>query len=157
MRRNLITGTIIVIAIIALDTLAQAWVFSALQDNSRGVTVTPFFNLVEVWNHGVSFGMFNKLAYGKWLLSGMAIIVTIILLRWLYRTDDHLTAVALSLIIGGAIGNTIDRLRFGAVADYLDFHAYGYHWPAFNVTDSAIFIGVCLLVCYPSAQKDKAV
>jgi len=144
--KNLITGTIIVIAVIALDTLTQAWVFSALQEDSRAVTVTPFFNLVEVWNHGVSFGMFNKLAYGKWLLSGMAIIITLILLRWLFRTNDRLTAIALSLIIGGAIGNTIDRLRFGAVADYLDFHAFGYHWPAFNFTDTAIFIGVVFLV-----------
>ena len=134
------------VLVILLHQLAQTWVYGLIEAHDGHIEVLPFFSLVEVWNHGVSFGMFNKLAYGKWLLSGMAIIITLILLRWLSRTDDRLTAAALGLIIGGAVGNTIDRLRFGAVADYLDFHAFGYHWPAFNVTDMAICIGVGILV-----------
>ncbi len=138
--------------VILLHQLAQTWVYDLIEAHGGQITILPFFNLVEVWNKGISFGMFNDLSYGQWLLSGMAMIITLVLLRWLSRTDDRLTAAALCLIIGGAVGNTIDRMRFGAVADYLDFHAYGYHWPAFNLTDSAIFIGVILLLL-PTGRK----
>lgn len=137
---------LLVLLIVASHQLAQTLVFRAVNEQGQRIEVLPFFNLVEVWNRGISFGIFNQLAYGQWLLSGMAIAISLILLRWLWRTDNRLTAAALGLIIGGAVGNTIDRLRFGAVADYIDFHAYGQHWPAFNFTDTAIFIGVCLLV-----------
>jgi signal peptidase II len=144
--------------VILLHQLAQTWVYGLIEAHGGHIEVLPFFSLVEVWNHGVSFGMFNKLVYGQWLLSGMAIIITLILLRWVSRADDRLTIIALCLVIGGAIGNVIDRVRFGAVADYLDVHAFGYHWPAFNMTDAAICIGVGLLVL-PSfrPKKDKAV
>ena len=98
--------------------------------------------------------MFNNLVYGQWLLSVLAIVITLFLLHWLWRTTDRLTAAAIALIIGGAVGNTVDRLRYGAVADYLDFHAFGYHWPAFNLTDSAIFVGIVLLV-FPAGEKKK--
>lgn len=143
--------------IILLHHLAQTWVYGLIEANGSHIEVLPFFNLVEVWNHGVSFGMFNSLAYGQWILSGMASIITIILLRWFSSTDDRLTAIALSLIIGGAAGNIIDRVHFGAVADYLDFHAFGYHWPAFNLTDSAVFIGVLLLVLRETKLFNKKV
>lgn len=132
--------------IVLLHQLAQTWVYQLIEAHGGHITVLPFFNLVEVWNRGVSFGMFNNLVYGQWLLSTLAIVITLFLLRWLWRTTDRLTAIAIALIIGGAVGNTIDRLRYGAVADYLDFHAFGYHWPAFNLTDSAIFMGVVLLI-----------
>ena len=132
--------------VIIFHQLAQYHLFGLIEAQGKPIEVTGFFNIVKVWNQGVSFGMFNQLAYGQWLLSGMAIIITLILLRWLSRTHDRLTTIALCLVIGGAIGNTIDRLRYGAVADYLDFHAFGHHWPAFNFTDSAIFLGVMFLV-----------
>lgn len=132
--------------IVLLHQLAQTWVYQLIEAHGGHITVLPFFNLVEVWNRGVSFGMFNNLVYGQWLLSALAIVITLFLLRWLWRTTDRPTAAAIALIIGGAVGNTIDRLRYGAVADYLDFHAFGYHWPAFNLTDSAIFMGVMLLI-----------
>ncbi len=154
MRRTLITGAIIIVAVIALDTLAQAWVFSALQDGSGAITVTSFFRLVRVWNPGVSFGMFQELAYGQWILSALALTIIAILSGMLWRATDRIHEVAYSLIIGGAAGNVVDRILYGAVADYLDFHAFGYHWPAFNVTDSAIFIGVCLLVL-PAFRPNK--
>lgn len=146
-----------------LHQLAQTWVYGLIEARNGQITVLPFFNLVEVWNPGVSFGMFKHLAYGQWLLSALAIGITVILLRCLWRTQQRLTAAAYGLIIGGAVGNTIDRIRFGAVADYLDFYAFGYHWPAFNVTDSAICIGVVLLLLketiyrtgFQSAQADR--
>jgi signal peptidase II len=132
--------------IIILHQLAQTWVYGLIETHGGHIAVLPFFNLVEVWNPGVSFGMFKQLTHGQWLISALAFAITLFLLRWLWHAQDRLTATALGLIIGGAVGNTIDRLRFGAVADYLDFHAFGHHWPAFNVTDMAICIGVCLLV-----------
>ena len=132
--------------VIFLHQLAQTWIYGLIEAHGGSITVLPFFNLVKVWNRGISFGMFNSLAHAQWLLSGMAIIITFILLRWLWRTDDRLTAAALCLVIGGAVGNTIDRLRYGGVADYLDFHAFGYHWPAFNLTDCAIVGGVLVLL-----------
>lgn len=128
--------------IVALHQLASLLIFPAIEQRGAPIEVLPFFRLVEVWNTGVSFGMFNNLAYGQWLLAALSIAITLFLLRWLSRTEDAITTAALSLTIGGAIGNTIDRLRFGAVADYLDFHAFGYHWPAFNITDCAIVGGV---------------
>lgn len=146
MRKNLLTGIIITIVIITLDTLTQSWVFSELQGENKVIPVTPFFNLVEVWNPGVSFGMFQQLVYGQWILSALALAIIVVLSRMLCRTTDRIHAVAYSLIIGGASGNVLDRILHGAVADYLDFHAFGYHWPAFNVTDGAIFIGVVFLL-----------
>jgi signal peptidase II len=83
---------------------------------------------------------------GWWLLSLLAVAIVGGLVFWLRRADRPLLAVALGLVIGGALGNVIDRLRLGAVADFLDFHLAGYHWPAFNLADSAITVGVIALV-----------
>lgn len=146
LRKNLMFGILIISVVIALDMLAQAWVFSVLQDDSKPIPITPFFNFVEVWNHGISFGMFNNLAYGQWILSLVALVISVFLTRLLLRAANSFEAIDYSLIIGGAVGNVIDRVSYGAVADYLDFHAFGYHWPAFNVTDSAIFLGVSFLL-----------
>lgn len=132
--------------VVGSHQLARIFVFPVVAEQAGPVKVLPFFNLVEVWNRGISFGMFDNLAYGQWLLSGLSIAVIVTLLIWLRKTDNTLMAVALCLVIGGTLGNLIDRLWFGAVADYLDFHAFGYHWPAFNLTDSAIFLGAVLLL-----------
>ncbi|MGI9506383.1 MAG: signal peptidase II [Geminicoccaceae bacterium] len=111
------------------------------------IRVTSFFDLVLVWNRGVSFGMFNNAgAYGPMILSGIAIAVVLGLLYWLRQAENRLTVMALGLVIGGALGNVIDRFRFGAVVDFLDFHIAGYHWPAFNVADAAICVGAVLLL-----------
>lgn len=131
-------------------TLLDQWTKLAMLDVSRKlahpVEVTSFFNLYTVWNPGVSFGMFNNLAYAPWIFSGIAIVVVIILLIWMKQAENQLVAYGLALVIGGAIGNTIDRIRFGAVIDFLDFHLAGYHWPAFNIADTAIFLGVVALL-----------
>ena len=130
--------------IIVLDQLTK-WAILTWLD--RAITLTPFFNLIVVWNRGVSFGMFDSASrLGPWILSGLALAVVVLLLGWLRRVDHPLTAAGLGLIIGGAIGNVIDRVRFGAVIDFLDFHALGWHWPAFNVADSAICVGALLLL-----------
>ena len=112
-----------------------------------GVEVTPFFNLVTVWNFGVSFGMFNRGSdEAAWVFALIAAAITAVLVVWLRRAPNLLVTVALGSVIGGAVGNVIDRLRFGAVFDFLDVHAAGWHWPAFNVADAAIAVGVGLLL-----------
>lgn len=112
------------------------------------IEVTPFFNLVMVWNHGVSFGMFSNpdSDYSMWVLIAVAIGISIALSFWLFKSERLSEVMAIGLVIGGALGNVIDRLRFGAVADFFDIHALGYHYPSFNIADSAIFIGVAWLL-----------
>ncbi len=107
----------------------------------------PFFQLSMVWNQGVSFGLFRADGeIGRWLIVGFAILVVAVLVVWAWGLQRRLTAVAVGLIIGGAIGNNlIDRVRFGAVADFLDFHGLFFPW-VFNVADSAISVGVALLL-----------
>jgi signal peptidase II len=130
--------------VVVLDQLTKWAILIWLE---RAIALTPFFNLVVVWNRGVSFGMFDSASrLGPWILSGLALAVVVLLLGWLRRVDHPITAAGLGLIIGGAIGNVIDRVRFGAVIDFLDFHALGWHWPAFNVADSAICVGALLLL-----------
>jgi signal peptidase II len=111
------------------------------------IEITSFFNLVMVWNPGISFGLLDGgAAWMRWLLAGLALAVVAGLILWLRRIDRGWLGAAVGLVIGGAIGNLIDRLRFGAVADFLDFHLLGYHWYAFNIADSAIVIGVAVLL-----------
>lgn len=140
-------GLLVALPVILVDQLTKWWILSALSDPPYSVVVTGFFNLVLVWNRGVSFGMFNLTAdWGPFLLSGLAIFISICLVIWLRRVESRLVATALGLVLGGALGNVIDRFVHGAVVDFLDFHAAGHHWPAFNVADSAITVGVALLL-----------
>lgn len=109
--------------------------------------VDGFFQLVIVWNSGVSFGLMGgDRALPPWALSSVAIAVCIGLFFWLRRTDQSLTGWGIGLVMGGAIGNVIDRARWGAVFDFADFHVHQWHWPAFNVADSAIVMGVGLML-----------
>lgn len=117
------------------------------------VPLFPSFNLTMVWNEGVSFGLFSGM--GIWPLVILAGVVSAIFMVWLMKTKSAFEATALSFVIGGAIGNIIDRFRFGAVADFLDVYVGAYHWPAFNVADSAITIGVAMLVIHGLFWKEK--
>ena len=140
-------GLLVALPVVVLDQLTKWWVLADLMNPPAAIEVTPFFNLVLVWNRGVSFGLFdNDSPWGPVLLAGLALAISVVLLVWLTRAGSRLSAIAIGIVLGGAIGNVIDRVRFGAVVDFLDFHALGYHWPAFNVADSAISIGVGLLL-----------
>lgn len=111
------------------------------------IEITSFFNIVLAWNTGVSFSMFsNSGEYMPYILIVVALGITALFTKWLLDTKSHLFGICYALIIGGALGNVIDRVRFGAVIDFLDFHAFGYHWPAFNVADMAVVSGVSVLV-----------
>ena len=110
------------------------------------IEVTSFFNMVMVWNKGVSFGMFAS-AHDvmPYVLSVVALIIAIILMVWMTRTHILTTLIPLAIIVAGAFGNIWDRLRFGAVADFFDFHAFDWHYPAFNIADCCIVVGVIAL------------
>tara|TARA_Y100001001_G_C8002583_1_gene306831 strand:+ start:1068 stop:1619 length:552 start_codon:yes stop_codon:yes gene_type:complete len=161
-RLLLLIGLIAVIII--SDQLTKWWVlefiiqqehtpldfFSWLGANERlpfyGLEVLPFFNLVMVWNEGVSFGLMSSLENSHIWLSLLSIAVSTGLAVWMVTSNRLSTTIPLAMVIGGALGNVIDRLRFGAVADFIDLHLMGYHWPAFNLADAMITIGVALLL-----------
>lgn len=128
----------------ALDQLSKWWILDWVMDPPRTIAVAPFFDIVLVWNRGVSFGLFE--GKGTWPLLAVAAAIVAVLLVWLTRARRRALAIALGLVIGGALGNAVDRLVHGAVLDFLDFHAGDLHWPAFNIADSAITIGVALIL-----------
>jgi signal peptidase II len=139
-------GLLIALLVVIADQASKVLVLASFADGEV-LRLTPFFNLVLVWNRGVSFGMLGDGGTNiPWLLSGLALAVVIALIFWLRAVEHHLIALGLGLVIGGALGNVIDRIRFGAVVDFLDFHAFGYHWPAFNIADSAICVGAVVLL-----------
>lgn len=112
-----------------------------------GEQITSNFNLVMAWNPGVSFSMFSD--YGgitPYILVGVALIIVGVFSKWMWHAQTNFHGLCYALVIGGALGNVIDRLRFHAVIDFLDFHLYGYHWPAFNVADMSIVVGIVLLI-----------
>lgn len=140
-------GLAVAVAIIVLDQITKVWILEGVMQPPRLIEVTPFFNLVLAWNRGVSFGMFNTQSdYGAYILIALALVIVAGMAVWLWRSESRWTGVAIGLVIGGAIGNVIDRLLYGAVVDFLDFHAFGYHWPAFNAADSAICVGAGMLI-----------
>jgi signal peptidase II len=139
-------GLILFLLVLILDQLTKAVVLATVPPWPP-IEVTPFFNLVLVWNRGVSFGMFGDApAWGPAVLVVVTTAIATGVAVWLRREERGLVRVALWLVLAGAIGNLIDRLRFGAVVDFLDFHLLGRHWPAFNVADSAIVIGAGLIL-----------
>lgn len=135
------------IAVILADQLSKLWVLYSLNLPARdSVPVFGPFNLTMVWNKGVSFGLFRAESdWVRWLLSAFSLTVAIVIAVWARKVERPLLGWAFGLVMGGAIGNMIDRVRFGAVADFLDFRALNFPW-VFNVADSAISIGVVLLL-----------
>ena len=143
LRPGLLTAAVILI----LDQVSKWVILIEVMDPPRVIPLTPFFNLVLGWNRGISFGMLDGDSnLNLWLLPLLALAIIVALVVWLARTDGGLVALALGLIIGGAAGNVVDRLLHGAVLDFLDFHAAGWHWPAFNVADAGITVGAGLLI-----------
>ena len=140
-------------AVFALDqsTKALALGSTAL---AQGVEVLPVLNLVLVRNEGVSFGMLGGVA-PWWALAALGVTIVAVLLAWLWRGHGRVLSLALGLVIGGALSNILDRARHGAVTDFLDLHLAAYHWPAFNLADTAIFVGVALLLLV-GGRRDPA-
>lgn len=138
------------ISVVVLDQLSKYLVLEHFGEQGcadHREIVTGFFDLVLTCNRGMSFGMFNTgPGLSVPLFSIAAVVIVAVLLFWLSRVRSDLLSSAIGLIIGGAIGNVIDRLRFGGVIDFLYFHLGSWYWPAFNVADSAICIGVFVML-----------
>ena len=146
---------IIAVLVTSFDLISKVLMFNFLDNHGGYVEVLPFFNLAKVYNTGVSFGMFNELASGKYILATIATIIMFGIIYWLSKEDEKIVCYPLGFVIGGAAGNTIDRLINGAVADFLDFHIANNHWPAFNVADSFITIGAMILIYDELVLKRK--
>ncbi|MCU7804570.1 MAG: signal peptidase II [Candidatus Thiodiazotropha sp. (ex Lucinoma borealis)] len=134
--------------VILLDQASKQFAESMLT-LYESVTVLPFFDLTLLYNKGAAFSFLSDQGgWQRWFFIILAIGVTIVLIGWLWRLkrEEQWIAVALSLIIGGAIGNVIDRILFGQVIDFLHFHYQGHYFPAFNVADSAITVGVAIML-----------
>jgi signal peptidase II len=133
-----------------VDQLSKIWVLQIFADrplDGRVIEVAPFFNLVLTWNRGMSFGLFNTNgSLNTAIFTVLATVIVIGLALWLRRVEKPLLAAAVGLVIGGAVGNVVDRLWRGAVVDFLDFHWAGWHFYVFNVADAAISVGVGLML-----------
>ncbi len=138
------------LSLIAL--VLDQWTKIAVDSSMRlyeSIAIIPGFNLTYVHNTGAAFSFLSEAGgWQRWFFAAMALIISVILTVWLYRLKSHetLLAVALSLVLGGAIGNLIDRLAYGYVIDFLDVYYQSWHWPAFNIADMAISVGVFLML-----------
>jgi signal peptidase II len=136
---------------IALDQLTKAIVTGALQPYVPVAVIPGFLNWTLAFNTGAAFSFLaDQPGWQRWLFSGMALAVSAVLVRWLARTPraDWRTALPLALVIGGALGNLIDRVRFGHVTDFIQVYHQQWAFPSFNIADSAISVGAVLLVCF---------
>jgi lipoprotein signal peptidase len=152
MKGALRIGLTLAVVLLVLDQLSKWWILEVvelpLRQNIPLLALGPVgLDFTMVWNRGVTFGLFSgEGAWNHLILSALALMVAGLLLRWLVQAETRLVALALGAVIGGAIGNVIDRVRFGAVVDFVDVHAWGWHWYVFNIADAAIVCGVLALV-----------
>lgn len=145
-KRLFIFALIISVFTIFLDQINKWYMIHVFDIRSKSpVEVTSFFDLVMVWNRGISFGMFQS-EYSIYIFSVLSVCIVLVLLYWLSTNEKKLISIALGFMIGGAIANVIDRLHYEAVADLFSFHIGDNYFPAFNIADSAVFIGACMLI-----------
>jgi signal peptidase II len=146
------TGLAVAAAACVLDQAVKLWLLLVFKLGDRGaVALAPFVDLVLTWNTGISYGWFQQEGpLGQWALLALKSIAVALIWIWLARAESRLTALSLGLIIGGALGNAIDRLAYGAVADFVLLHietaSWRFHWYVFNLADVAIVAGVVALL-----------
>lgn len=142
-----IMGLVIAAVVIVLDYISKSWILNHFTEFTDKIIVTSFFQMDLVWNRGVSFGFlaFNP-DESQYILAGIAGLITLFVTIWLFKANKAWLAIALGLVIGGGIGNIIDRFQYGAVLDFIDIFWKDYHWPSFNLADSAISVGVCMIL-----------
>jgi lipoprotein signal peptidase len=152
-------GLLALAVVLIADQASKWWILNVLQLQGIGrIDLLPMLSLTMVWNQGVTFGMFKADGQlGAMLLAGVAAVIVVALGVWLRRAETRLVAVALGAIAGGAIGNVLDRIRFGAVVDFIHFHVAGWSWYVFNVADAAIVCGVAALVLDGLRPRSPAV
>jgi len=143
-------------AVVLLDQASKA-VITAIFSRGDVLPVTSFFNLVLTYNRGAAFSFLAGAGgWQRWALSAIAIVLSVVLVIWIARAAQRwVEALPLALILGGALGNLVDRLRLGGVVDFLDLHWGGYHWPAFNVADMAISAGAIIILLAVIFDKES--
>lgn len=138
-------AALVALATIVLDQANKFWMLYVYDIQSKGrVTITPFLDFVFVKNTGISYSMFNQDSQeGQYLLAAFAVVVSVLMWFWINKSSTgRLMTWSVALIIGGAIGNAIDRVLIGGVADFYSMHAFGFYWYVFNIADVAIVAGV---------------
>ena len=146
----------IAVIVVLLDQVSKI-TMSRLLVYGQSEMITPYFNLVMVYNQGAAFSFLaNSGGWQRWFFSGLASVVSLVIIWMLHKNaTQRLFCWALTLILGGAVGNLIDRVLYGHVIDFLDFHIGTLHWPAFNVADSAITVGAALFVLYELRRVNR--
>jgi signal peptidase II len=145
-------GFVVALISLLVDQASKLWllfVYGLVE--GEAAALTPFFDLVLVWNKGISYGLFQQeSAFGQFVLLGVKVVAVILLWAWMAKVPARWTAGCLGLIIGGAVGNGIDRVAYGAVADFAHFHittaTWNFSWYVFNLADVAIVVGVAGLL-----------
>ena len=161
MNKRLILFFGIVIGVIGLDLITKELAVKYLSDIERIIIIPNYFDLTLIWNRGAAFGIFGQAPeyIRKLILIGASSVAAVLTIAYAYFRNAKLSTfelVALALIAGGAIGNLYDRVFIGKVRDFLDIHIYSHHWPAFNIADSAITIGIGLFVVYELFFKKRS-
>ena len=152
--QNRLLGLLMALAVLAADQASKYWILYGLDLPAKHVvTILPILNFAMVWNHGVTFGLLSG-ANASTLLILIAIAAVAFLGVWLWRAAHRTTSLALGAIIGGALGNVISRLYYGAVVDFLEFHLGRYEWYVFNIADACIVCGVMTLIAENLLRKD---
>ncbi len=145
----------------SLDIATKLWVMSSMGYGwDHRIEILPFFNLLYVHNYGAAFSFLSEAGgWQRWLFAVLALGISAMLMYWMRKTpaNQKMINIAYALVIGGALGNLFDRLVHGYVIDFLDFYVGNYHWPAFNIADSAICVGAALIILdsFLSAKKEK--
>jgi signal peptidase II len=154
---NILLVTLITLATIAADQISKQIALRAFQPGEIKPIINGFFNLTLTFNRGAAFGLWSGLPSGwRQAVLGLTVLLALVIVLFLITRPYYQTPLAqisLAAILGGAIGNVIDRLSYGAVVDFLDFYIGNTHWPAFNIADSAICVGVALLLFLPKPQE----
>lgn len=152
--RNIKSWLVLAATVILFDQISK-WIALGALHPGESVYVAPFFNWVLTFNTGAAFSFLSDAGgWQRWLFTVLALGVSGWIIRLLRQhTGELRISLALSLVLGGALGNVIDRIRFGAVVDFIQWHVAGYYWPAFNIADSAITLGAILLVWDQFARK----
>ena len=156
-KKKLSIVLLIALFVLFLDQSSKMVIYHHFQTNpgDRIIEVLPFFNIVLVWNYGISFGVFNNAAQNQILFILTSIAIIAVLLWWYRKPKNNVSNYPIAFIVGGALGNIMDRFQYGAVLDFLDFHFAGYHYPAFNIADSFIVIGVLILMFAKTEKSSK--
>lgn len=141
-------GALVALTVLLVDQGTKQWLLQAFDIAARQpVRLAPVLDIVLAWNKGISYSLFTTDSrYGPWILLAVTLAATVLLIRWLWRANGSATAIALGLLIGGALGNAVDRFVYGAVVDFVYFHVGSFSWYIFNGADCAIVAGVALLL-----------